>query len=235
MLWLAAGAVTLVLLLLSARVFANARVETIMSVLRWLLVVLGVGLAGFLLFTGKGSQALFALLFAGPILFNFWKRWQAQKTFSQGGRASPGQASRVETRTLRMELDHDTGTMTGTVLAGPYRGRELAELALMELMVLWRDCRAEDPETVPLIEAWLDRAFPDWRREAGSERAHTPPPGGRMTRAEAFSVLGLAEGASEADIRAAYLRLMRSAHPDRGGSAWLAARLNEARDVLLGT
>jgi DnaJ-domain-containing protein 1 len=235
MLWLAAGAVTLVLVLLSARVFANARVETIMAVLRWLAVVLGVALAGFLLFTGKGSQALFALLFFGPVAYNFYKRWKAQKTFSQGGRASPGQASRVETRTLRMELDHDSGTMTGTVLAGPYRGRDLAELSLMEIMVLWRDCRADDPESVPLIEAWLDRSFPDWRRTAGSERAATPPPaGGRMTRSEAYSVLGLAEGASEAEIRAAYLRLMRSAHPDRGGSAWLAARLNEARDVLIG-
>jgi DnaJ-domain-containing protein 1 len=236
MLWLVAGAVTLALLLYSARIFANARVETIMAVLRWVAVVVGIGLAGFLLFTGKGSQALFAVLFFGPVAWNFYKRWQAQKTFSQGGRASPGQASRVETRTLRMELDHDSGTMSGTVLAGPYRGRELAELTLGEVMVLWRDSRADDPESVPLIEAWLDRAFPDWRQQAGSERAHTPPPaGGRMTRAEAFSVLGLADGASEADIRAAYLRLMRSAHPDRGGSAWLAARLNEARDVLLGS
>jgi curved DNA-binding protein CbpA len=55
-----------------------------------------------------------------------------------------------------------------------------------------------------------------------------------MGRAEALSVLGLAEGASEAEIRAVHRRLMRSAHPDHGGSDWIAARLNEARDVLLG-
>jgi DnaJ-domain-containing protein 1 len=82
---------------------------------------------------------------------------------------------------------------------------------------------------VALLEAWLDRTDPAWREE--------PPPApaaGPMTRAEALAVLGLAEGASEADIRAAHRRLMQSAHPDRGGSDWLAARINEARAVLLG-
>ncbi|MCC7283654.1 MAG: hypothetical protein IT556_14810 [Acetobacteraceae bacterium] len=236
MLWLVAGAVTLALVLFSARVFANARVETIIAVLRWVAVVLGIGLGGFMLFTGRGSQAMVALLFFGPIAWNFYRRWQAQRTFTQGGRASRGQSSRVETATLRMELDHDSGTMHGTVLAGPWRGRELAELTLSEVLVLWRDCRADDPESVPLVEAWLDRAFPEWRQQAGAERAETPPPaGGRMSRAEALSVLGLGDGATEAEIRAAYLRLMQAAHPDRGGSSWLAARLNEARDVLLGS
>jgi hypothetical protein len=235
MLWLAAGAVTLGLLLVSARLFANASVDTIKSILRWLAAILGIALLGFLLVTGKGSQALFALLFLGPLIHNGYKRWQAQKTFSQGGRPTGGQGSRVETRSLRMELDHDSGTMHGTILAGPWRGRDLAELTLAELLAFWRDCRADDAESVPLVEAWLDRAFPQWRQGEGSERASTPPPaGGRMTRAEALSVLGLAEGASEAAIRAAYVRLMQAAHPDRGGSAWLAARLNEAREVLVG-
>lgn len=234
MLWLLAGAATLGLLLLSARVFANAPVEAIKSVLRWVAVLVGLGLAGLLLFTGRGSQALVSVLFFGPAALNLYQRWQARRTFSQGGRASPGQASRVETRTLRMQLDHDSGTMTGTILAGPYRGRELAELTLVELLVLWRDCRADDPQSVPLIEAWADRAFPDWRQEEGAGRGAAAPPGGQMSRAEALAVLGLAEGADAAAIRAAYLRLMRAAHPDQGGSAWLAARLNEARDVLLG-
>jgi len=61
------------------------------------------------------------------------------------------------------------------------------------------------------------------------------PRAGAMTRQEAYQVLGLAPGAKEADIRAAHHRLMRSAHPDAGGSDWLAARVNMARDVLLGT
>ena len=58
--------------------------------------------------------------------------------------------------------------------------------------------------------------------------------GGPMTREEAYQILGLAAGAGEAEIRAAHHRLMRAAHPDSGGSDWMAARVNQARDVLLG-
>ena len=74
---------------------------------------------------------------------------------------------------------------------------------------------------------------------SGSRRQQAPPPppprrGGNMTPEEALEVLGLRPGASEAEIRAAHHRLMRTAHPDSGGSDWLATRVNLARDVLLG-
>ena len=74
-----------------------------------------------------------------------------------------------------------------------------------------------------------------WResRPPGSE----PRPrrsSGAMSRVEALDVLGLKPGASEDDIHAAHRRLMRMAHPDTGGSDWLASRINQARDVLLG-
>ena len=62
----------------------------------------------------------------------------------------------------------------------------------------------------------------------------SPPRSGPMTRDEAYAVLGLRPGASEPDIRNAHRRLMRGAHPDAGGSDWLAARINQARDILLG-
>ena len=63
--------------------------------------------------------------------------------------------------------------------------------------------------------------------------ARPPRRAGTMSRQEAFEVLGLAPGASDSDIQAAYVRLMRAAHPDSGGSDWLAARVNMARDILL--
>jgi hypothetical protein len=73
-------------------------------------------------------------------------------------------------------------------------------------------------------------------RTSGRPNAGVPPPrgGGPMTRAEAYAVLGLPAGAAEAEIRAAHHRLMRAAHPDLGGSDWIAARINQARDILLG-
>ena len=65
---------------------------------------------------------------------------------------------------------------------------------------------------------------------AGSERSSQ---NGRMSRAEALSILGLQEGATRQQILAAHRRLIKAVHPDVGGTVGLATRLNEARDVLL--
>jgi ABC-type multidrug transport system fused ATPase/permease subunit len=170
-----------------------------------------------------GIIALWALLLVALAVGLAWKNRRGQRIFSQ-----PGPASTVETATLEMRLDLTTGVMSGLVRRGPFTGRHLASMEKAELLALLADCETHDMASVPLLEAWLDRTHPDWREEA------PPSPGKPMTRAEALSVLGLQEGASEADIRAAHRRLMRAAHPDQGGSDWLASRINEARDLLLG-
>ncbi len=76
-----------------------------------------------------------------------------------------------------------------------------------------------------------------WRAaQSGQAQRPEPPPrraSGTMTVDEAWQVLGLQPGADAAAIRAAHRRLMRGAHPDSGGSDWLAARINQARDILL--
>jgi hypothetical protein len=229
MTWLALGALALLLLVAALRAFATASVATVKKALAWTAGGLGAVLLAALLFSGRGFQAIWSLAFFAPLLLQAWRSWRAARTFSRGGQASPGQESRVETAMLEMVLHHDSGRMTGRVKRGRFEGADLADLDLPMLRALMAECAAEDPDSAPLLEAWLDRSHPDWR-----EAASPPVPDGPMTRAEALAVLGLAEGASEAEIRSAHRRLMRTAHPDQGGSAWLAARLNAARDLLVG-
>ena len=205
---------TLVLL----HLFAYARPATVKNSLVWGAGAVGAAGVALLLFTGRGANAL----------RQAWMGWRARR---RSARPAPsGEASGVEPELLEMRLDLDSGAMSGRVRGGRFVGRELSALSLPELVTLLGEAQALDAESVPLLEAWLDRAHPDWREAA----APPAPPGATLSRAEALEVLGLAEGAEEAAIRAAHRRLMQAAHPDRGGSDWLAARVNQARDVLLG-
>lgn len=155
-------------------------------------------------------------------------------TASAGGR---GQRSSIRTRYLEMSLDHATGTMDGRVLDGPFRGRRLSELELDELMRMLELYRETDAQSAAVLEAYLDRERePDWRRgdHGGTPGGRTPPHGERLTESEAWSILGLEPGADAESIRAAHRRLMQRLHPDRGGSDYLAAKINEAKRLLLG-
>jgi DnaJ domain len=150
------------------------------------------------------------------------------------GQKSAGQRSRVATSLLAMELDHDTGRMHGTVLAGPFKDRLLSSLNEAELKALHQQCSGVRDQSRALFEAWLDRSKAGWREtwQAGP-RANGAAPSGAMSRAEALAVLGLKEGATEDQIRTAHRRLMKEFHPDRGGSDYLAAKINQAKDRLL--
>ena len=75
--------------------------------------------------------------------------------------------------------------------------------------------------------------FPQGGRDQGGSGDIPPGRRGAMSRAEALKVLGLEEGASEEQIRAAHRRLILQIHPDKGGTSYLAAKINEAKDVLL--
>jgi hypothetical protein len=196
----------------------------------------GVGVLGalFLLFTGRLWSVLAIGSAFAPALMRFFKSWQ----IGQGGTAqTQTEDSSVETRLLRMTLDHATGAMDGLVREGPLRGRKLSELGLDALLDLLAEARLDDPDSAPLLEAFLDRAAPDWRSHSGAAAGEAPPaaaPRGGMTRAEAARLLGVAEDADAATIKAAHRRLMMKVHPDHGGTDELAARLNDAKRVLLG-
>jgi DnaJ-domain-containing protein 1 len=136
---------------------------------------------------------------------------------------------------LAMELDHDTGAMDGEILAGRFTGRRLKSLSLDQLLELLRECKSVRDQSASLLEAYLDRTQQDWRARTGSQRsAGSAPPSGAMTRDEAYAVLGLNSNCTEQDIRDAHRRLMKQYHPDRGGSDYLAAKINQAKDILVG-
>lgn len=227
MVWLMLGLLGLVGLLGLLKLFADAKPAQVKAVLALAAGGFGLVLLVVMLAFGRAGQAFWALALFGPLVWRWWMARRTAGTFARGGAASPGQASDVETAFLAMTLDHDTGRMTGRVKAGRHAGADLGDLDAPELMTLLAELAVRDPEGVPLLEAWLDRGFPDWRD------ARPEAPTGPISRAEALELLGLEEGASPDAIRAAHRRLMRAAHPDRGGSHWLAARLNEARDLLL--
>lgn len=152
-------------------------------------------------------------------------------------RPRPGGASQVRTDFLAMTLDHDSGDLSGEVLAGSFAGSRLSALSEPDLRALAAEL-AGDPDSAALLESWLDRAHPGWRetqdREtsaAGASGASPPP--GAVSREEALAILGLEDGADAEAVRAAHHRLMRRLHPDAGGSDWMAAKLNQARDRLL--
>ena len=149
------------------------------------------------------------------------------------GQKSGGQVSRVRSNFLEMTLDHDSGATTGTIVAGRLKGTSLDALELSVLIGLLAEF---DEESRNLLAAYLDRRNPGWREDVdngataggrGATRA------GKMSEEEAYQILGLQPGASADDISRAHRSLMKKLHPDQGGSTYLAARVNEAKDVLL--
>jgi hypothetical protein len=234
--YLALGLGVLVLVLLAMRWIAAANPATLAAVLKWLAIALGVG--GFVLLISRGGIGLLVMILAA--LLPLLSRWQALASRLRAA-AGParGQASRIHGKYVSMELDHDSGTLDGAVLAGRHQGRRLRDLSLAELLELRIECLADDPDSLALVEAYLDRIHgAAWRaNEAGAGTAGAGATGGfstAMTRDEALQILGLGPSAGIEEIREAHRRLMQKLHPDHGGTNYLAAKINQAKEVLLG-
>jgi len=231
----------LALALLLVKAFLAADPARLASALRWgLVATLGLAAAG-LMVTGRAAMiGVFV-----PIAVPWLMRWRRRRGMpppgdgTAGGTAGPSSA--MDTDWLGMRLDHASGTLSGTVRRGRFRGRPLADLGDAELVALWRELGAADPPSVQLLEAYLERSRPGWRAMAGAgaagaeDQASGQASGGHgaaMGRDEALRVLGLAGAPDRAAILEAHRRLMLANHPDRGGSAYLAALINQAKEVL---
>lgn len=204
-----------------------------------LTLIVGIGLVLVMAVTGR-LHFLFALLaFLYPLLRRVLPSILTGN-LPGGGQAKTGNQSRVASDILEMSLDHDSGTMSGNVLKGPMAGRALSDLSESEFLELLQYCRMEDEDSARLLETYLDRRFGDsWRADdqsdtVGSESGRQSWAGGPLTESEALDILGLEPGASEEEIIQAHRRMMQKMHPDRGGSNYLAARINEAKERLLG-
>jgi hypothetical protein len=227
--YLALGLAALGLLYLAARWFVSTPTRQLAQALTTFAAVFSAMASTGLLLTGRLGLAIVTVA-ATVMAVRALVQGPRGATPLGGGRPGGGPASSVDTRYLAMQLDHATGEVDGLVQQGAFRGRELSSLGLSELRALLQEIQLEDPQSVSLIEAYLDRRAPGWR-ETGSPPSS--PGGSAMDERTALEILGLSQGASEAEIKAAHRALMARCHPDHGGSAYLAAQLNQARDFLL--
>lgn len=227
------GLVTLALVWWALTAYAKADPRKLVSTMRKIGGGLAFAGAALLLVRGRIDMAM-ALGWVGLWLFGlgtFGLSSPWQRTTK-----SPGAKSRVRSATIEMELDHDTGALAGRMLTGAEAGAELDGLDREALLDLLRRCLTEDADGARLLEAYLDRRFAGWRENAERDpdpRARDEPRTGPMTQEEAYDILGLPPGANGDDIRRAHRALMKKLHPDQGGSTYLAARVNQAKDVLL--
>jgi DnaJ-domain-containing protein 1 len=233
MLYLLGGFAVLSGFLLLIYLFVNADPARLARGLKVSGIVIAVLAVATLAVSGRLAALLMPLAMLMPLLIRL------RSVLDRYRPPSGGQSSKVETPFLRMNLDHDTGTMEGTILRGRFAGMRLEELAPADLLALLRECRAEDEEGARLLEAYLDRVRPDWRdelageRTAGTGRGNARSTSGDMSVEEAYAILGLSPGADADAIKEAHRRLMVKLHPDHGGSDYLATKINRARDVLL--
>ena len=226
------------LVIIALVIFVSVNPTILAFLIRRIVPVLLIGAGALLMIlkqTGLGSL----LLFGGLALL---RRMRVVGTIGAlgdfGGSGDGGQQrSSVRSAALEMELDHETGAMNGLVLVGAHEGKELDLMERNELFEL-RSEIADDGESLALLDAYLDRRLAGWREDAHADAdtgQGSTPNSGPMGKKEAYEVLGLSAGASVEEIRKAHRRLMKTAHPDSGGSTFLAAKINEAKDVLLGS
>ncbi|MFN3233709.1 MAG: DnaJ domain-containing protein [Alphaproteobacteria bacterium] len=226
MVWVFIGAIVLIGVLLLANWAAKADKASVRQIARYfgafLIAAAAILLASRGAFSIAGILAVLAVLLASRRVL----------PFLGGASRSAGQNSQVETRYLRVTLDHDSGAIDGVIREGGYAGKRLSDLDRVQLTDLYELFKVEDQEGARLLDAYMARRFAgEWEEETSSDTVYDS---GHMTPKEAREILGVRSGASADEIKTAHRNLMKKFHPDQGGSTYFAARLNEAKDLLLG-
>ena len=171
-------------------------------------------------------------------LLPLWQMFKG-KTRTAYGASGGADSSSINTRFLKMSLQHESGDMDGEVLEGKFKGSKLSTLSMDELLALAQECH-RDSDSLQVLEAYLDRSHPQWRESADAQQGQASSQDSRavsetpLNRGTALEILGLQDNATQDEIVQAHRRLMQKMHPDRGGSDYLAKKINAARDFLLG-
>lgn len=213
------------------------------SQFKWLLSITGI-LAAVIIMVMLGripiqsllAPVVLALTFALRNVHLLMRLFPLLKSFSSraraGGSGASGDVSTIRTQFLAMEMQHVSGEMDGEILEGQFKGQWVAQLSVTQLLELAKECQA-DPNSMQVLEAYLDRSHPDWREKSAAGHREYTNSESEMNESLALEVLGLRPGANADEIVAAHRKLMQKMHPDRGGSDYLARKINEARDFLL--
>jgi hypothetical protein len=230
--YLSAGAALLAVLLVAGRWLAGVSTNDLAQAARTFVAVFSALAGSGLILLGRYGLAAVTLAAAGMALRSLIRGRRGADPL-EGGAGAAGSA-RVETELLVMELDRASGRLDGRVRTGPLAGRSLDGLDRAELLGLLATARRDDPPSVALLEAYLDRREPGWRA-AGTNSGGGPAAGtAAMDERTARAILGVGPEADAEAIRAAHRRLMARLHPDHGGSTFLAAQINAAKELLLG-
>lgn len=223
--------------LLAKRKLSVAQFFALYAAALVVVVLIGLGLTGRLHpVTASLGVVLAMLVRALPVMMrlfqavNLWKTIKAalgvasvQKGPKTGGK------SRIESAFFSMTLDHDSGELDGTVKKGAFQGQPLSELSRDALLALQAEV-ASDVDSSELLNTFFERYHGDHASRAEAEQG----PSSDMNRADAITLLELGPDPGNDEIIKAHRRLMQIHHPDRGGSNEMAARLNAAKDRLLG-
>jgi hypothetical protein len=223
------GLASLAILIWAAQKYLQADPRKLAAVAK---IAGGIAMIVFAVFLGmRGELAVAVPLGAAGLGLLGWLPF-GPAGFGARTQKSAGQVSRVRSAFLEMELDHDSGAMRGVILAGPREGTRLESLDVATLVGLLNEI---DEESRALLAAYLDRRDAGWREHAQADTAtgRGSASRGPMTHEEAYQILGLEPGAKAEEIIRAHRTLMKRIHPDQGGTNYLAARVNEAKDTLL--
>ena len=233
--------IIVILMLISVLFYLVYRFKKIQTdkqklIMKYMLIFIMVGVIAVLAVSGHLNWLIALIAALIPLLIRFFSsamRWLPSLAvlFRKFQTMRSAQNTQIVTGFLRMEINQSTGDMRGQILQGEFKNKMLSGLGVEDLLKLLDSCQQQDKESAALLMAYLDRHHHGWKSD-GSQQSQGFKPGA-MSAEEARDILAVKKNATHNEIIQAHRKLMQKLHPDRGGSDYLAAKINQAKDTLL--